>query len=128
MHNWLELHMLGREKMEDALRAAEERRRGRVERARGENRPATLILSGGEVLRLRARRGNLLVTCRTGTLWATTNRSKLDTVLSTGESVSYRDGGTIVIEALRTSTLRLEFEMDLRVAVEDPLRPALLFG
>jgi hypothetical protein len=128
MHNWLELHMLGREKMADALRAAEERRRGRAGRARGESRPATLILSRGEVLRLRAWRGNLVVRCRTGTLWATTDRSKLDTVLSTGESVSYRDGGTVVIEALRTSTLRLEFELNLRVAVGEPLRPAILFG
>jgi hypothetical protein len=129
MHNWLELHMLGREKVAETLHAAEERRRGRAGRNPGAGKqPATLILARGEVLRLKARRGSLRVTCRTGTAWVTTDRSREDSVLSTGQSVSYSDGGTVVIEALRTATLRLEFELNLRVAVGAPLRPALLLG
>jgi hypothetical protein len=129
MHNWLELHLVGRERVAEALRAAEEGRRGKAARKSGsENRPATIILSRGEVLRLRLRRGNLRVTCRTGRVWVTTDRSREDSVLSTGEVVCYRDGGSVVIEALRTATLRLEFELKLRVAVGAGLRPALLFG
>ncbi len=129
MHNWLELHMLGREKVAETLRAAEGRRRGRVERNPGAaKQPATLILARGEVLRLRARRGNLRIMCRTGTVWVTTDRSREDSVLSTGQLVSYSNGGIVVIEALRTATLRLEFELNLRVAVGAPLRPALLLG
>ena len=129
MRNWLELHMLGREKVAETLRAAEERRRGGAGRNPGAGKqPATLILARGEVLRLKARRGNLRVTCRTGTALVTTDRSREDSVLSTGQSVSYSDGGVVVVEALRTATLRLEFDLVLRVAVGAPLRPALLFG
>jgi hypothetical protein len=122
MQNWLELHLLGREKMAAELRAAEESRRGKAGRKPGTGkRPATIILSRGEVLGLRAGRGNLRVTCRTGRMWVTTDRSREDSVLSTGEWVSYHDGGTVVIEALRTSTLRLEAEQEVRVVIGAPV-------
>jgi hypothetical protein len=38
-------------------------------------------------------------------------------VLSTGEWVSYHDEGAVVIEALRTSTLRLEAEQEVRMVI-----------
>lgn len=129
MHNWMELHMLAREKVAEAIRSSEEARRGDAAGAqRAERRPASLILARGEVLRIRVKRGNLRVTCRTGRLWATSNRDRIDSLLVPNDSITYSDRGTVVVEALRTATLRLEYRETVHVHLGVPLRPALLLG
>jgi hypothetical protein len=52
----------------------------------------------------------------------------MDSLLLPTDSVTYRSRGTIVVEALRTATLRLEGEEVARVALGVPLRPALVLG
>jgi hypothetical protein len=129
MHNWLELHLQAREKMADALRTAEDVRRGRAAAPPGpEKRPTSLILTRGEVLSIHVRRGGLRITCRTGRVWATGSRSREDTLLTLNESVSYDTRGTVVIQALRTTTLRLDWQAESRVALGALPHPALLLG
>ena len=67
-----------------------------------------VILARGEVMKLKVRRGHLRVTCRAGRLWATGNRDGIDSLLGPEDSVSYEGRGTVVIQALRTATVRLE--------------------
>ena len=69
---------------------------------------SNLILTRGEIVRIRVKRGHLRVTCRTGRLWATSDRDGIDTLLVPGESVTYTDRGTVVVEALRIAALRLD--------------------
>ena len=129
MHNWMEMHMMAREKVADAIRSAETARRAGISRARrSERRPASLILARGEVVRIRVRRGNLRVTCRTGRLWATSDLDANDTLLAPEDFVTYESRGTVVVEALRTATLRLEYGEAVRVELGAPLRPAVLLG
>lgn len=129
MHNWLELYLFGRDKVAEAARSAAEFRRGRTGAgARAAKRPTNLILARGEVLTIRVKRGSLRVTCRTGRVWATSDRTRMDSLLLPTDSVTYRGRGTIVIEALRTATLRLQCEEVARVALGVPLRPALVLG
>jgi hypothetical protein len=129
MHNWLELHLQAREKMADALRMAEEARRGRVDaRRHPERRPTSVILARGEVLTIHVQRGGLCITCRTGRAWATSNRSREDTLLTLNESVSYDTRGTVVVQALRTTTLRLDWQAESHVALGALPHPALLLG
>lgn len=68
------------------------------------------------------------MTCRTGRVWATSDRTRMDSLLLPTDSVTYRSRGTIVVQALRTATLRLEGEEVARVALGVPLRPALVLG
>jgi hypothetical protein len=129
MHNWIELHMLARDKVTEAVRSAEEGRRGEAAAARqADRRPASLILAQGEVLRIRIRRGTLRVTCRTGRVWATSDREKTDNLLAPAESVTYGERGTVVVEALRTAALRLEYREAMTVERGAPLRAALQVG
>jgi hypothetical protein len=129
MHNWMEIHVTAREKMADAIRSAEEARRAGISKAgRSERRPASLILARGEVVRIRVKRGILRVTCRTGRLWATSSLASADTLLAPEDSVTYGVRGTVVVEALRTATLRLEYRDRVHVELGAPLRPALLLG
>jgi hypothetical protein len=113
----------------EAARTAGQIRRGSEGDSRREQRrPASLILSRGEVMRLKVNRGHLRVTCRAGRLWATSDRDGIDSLLQPDDSVSYEGRGTVVIEALRTATLRLESREAMHVAVGMPLLPALLRG
>lgn len=120
MHNWLELYLLGRE------RVAETRRRASAPRApRGAaSAGATLILGKGEVLSLRLPRGPFRIGCIAGRLWATADRSEADHLLTPGEAATFRGRGTLVIQALRTSTTRIDCETAVPVVLSLPLRPA----
>jgi hypothetical protein len=129
MHNWLELFLMGQDKVAEAVRSAAEARRGRAEAsARRSARPTTLIVERGEVLTVRVRRGELLVMCLTGRLWVTNDRCPNDVLLVPGESVTYHACGTVVLESLRKSTLRLIHQEEVRVAAGSPLRAAILIG
>jgi hypothetical protein len=123
MHNWLEFEYHCRERAADALRWADEERRiqaarqgaraRRRETARRahlsrERRPAVLVLARGDLLSVKVGRRGLALTCVAGRTWATTSRVSADIVLLPGQSAEFPDRGTVVIEALRTATIRVE--------------------
>ena len=123
MHSWLDFQYFGKAKIADALRWAErerlaeigrqgarERRRETARRARlgRERRPAMLVLARGELLSLRVGRRGLALTCVAGRAWATTTRMSDDVVLLPGGFVAFPYRGTVVVEALRTTTIRIE--------------------
>ncbi len=123
MHNWVEFEYHSKERMADALRWAENERRVQAVRRRAgarrretarrarmgrEPRPATLVLGRGELLTLRVGRRGLVLTCVAGRIWATTNRVSADVVLLPGQTAEFADRGTVVIEALRTATIRID--------------------
>jgi hypothetical protein len=123
MHNWVAFEYLCKERIADALRWADNERlvqavresarvrRGetaRRERMGREPRPATLVLARGELLSVRVGRRGLALTCVAGRTWATTNRISADVILLPGQSAQFPDRGTVVIEALRTATIRIE--------------------
>jgi len=134
MHNWMELHMLGQEKTSEARRRTAALRlpdHGPPELRAGDSagagsrrsrRPAlrlspprrghasatTLILEQGEVLSLHLPGRSFRVACVAGRLWATVDRSPTDHVLAPGEAQTFRGRGTMVIQALRTATVRIE--------------------
>jgi hypothetical protein len=123
MHNWVEFEYHCRERIADTLRwadnerrvqavrqAAQARRSEAARRARlgRERRPAMLVLARGELLSVKVGRGGLALTCVTGRTWATSNRLSADVILLPGQSAAFTDRGTVVIEALRTATIRIE--------------------
>jgi hypothetical protein len=69
---------------------------------------ATLILRQGEVLSLRLPGRPLRLTCVAGRLWATTNRSAEDHLLAPGEARTFHGRGTVVVQALRIATARIQ--------------------
>ena len=121
MHNWLELYLLGQERM------AETRRRVATPHVPRSFRGATLILGKGEVLSLRLPRRPFRVGCVAGRLWATADRSPVDHMLGPGEARTFR-GGTLVIQALKTSTTRIDCETAVPVLLGLPLQPAAPAG
>jgi hypothetical protein len=153
MHHWYEMYVVGRERTADRLRHAEALHRSdevRAERARprgghrdrlvtllagplrrGGGAPgvrATLVLAANEVISVRGRARPCRVTCVAGRLWVTVDGSREDYALEAGEEVTVRARGKVVVQALRTSTVRLESPRLARVAVDSPLTPRLLPG
>ncbi len=153
MHNWYEMYVVGRERTADRLRHVEALRRSdevRAQRARprGGQRAdlltlipglrrrgggargvrATLVLAANEVISMQARGRPCVVTCVAGRLWVTVDGSRVDYVLEAGEDVMVAVRARIVVQALRTATVRLESPSFARVAVDSALRPELLRG
>jgi hypothetical protein len=69
---------------------------------------ATLILEKGEVLTFRLPGRWIRIACVAGRLWATMDRSPTDHLLAPGEARTFGGRGTVVIQALRTATARIE--------------------
>ncbi len=89
---------------------------------------ATLVLAANEVISMQARRRPCRVTCVAGRLWVTADGSRVDYALEPGENAAFAVRGKVVIQALRTSTVRLESASLARVAVASALRPQLILG
>jgi len=84
---------------------------------------ATLILRQGEVLTLRLPGRPLRLACVAGRLWATTNRSAADHLLAPGEVRTFRGRGTVVVQALRIATARIELAPVTRALEVDASTP-----
>jgi ferric-dicitrate binding protein FerR (iron transport regulator) len=69
--------------------------------------PSTFILARGELASLRLRGGVCRVSCVTGRLWVTETGRREDSLLAPGEDVTFTRRGRIVVEALRTATVRV---------------------
>jgi hypothetical protein len=98
--SWIELFLLGQERVTDAIR------RTTAPRSRA---GATLVLREREVVRLRLTGWALRVACVAGRLWATVDGSTEDHLLLPGEARRFRGRGTVVVQALRPATARLDF-------------------
>ncbi|HVO37730.1 MAG TPA: DUF2917 domain-containing protein [Spirochaetia bacterium] len=88
-----------------------------------ERNPSTLVLARGELVSLQPRGRPCSISCVAGRLWVTAAGSREDCVLLPGNSMTVRKRGRIVVEALRTATVRLE----IRAAARAPA-PAAFSG
>jgi len=142
MHNWYEMYLFGREKASSLVSLSQSIRMARGRDAAPEKRPsestivrldrgkdadrahATFVLQRNEVIAIRAHRRLYRVSCVAGRVWATIDGDAGDSVLGAGDSMTYRTGGRIVIQALHTATVRIECRSAARVVVGAPMRPA----
>jgi len=65
------------------------------------------ILARGEVVSVDSRRG-CRIGCVAGCVWVTTAGRLADIMLAAGEEIRWSGRGRVVVEALRTATVRLE--------------------
>jgi len=84
-----------------------------------EMNPSTFVLTRGEPTSLRLRGRACRISCVTGRLWVTASGRREDSVLAPGENVTFTGRGRIVVEALRTATVRLEVHKAARAEVEE---------
>jgi len=90
--------------------------------------PSTFVLARGELTSLRLRGRPCRISCRAGRLWVTASGRQEDSVLAPGEQVTFAGRGRIVVEALRTATVRLEIYASARTEVEEGDRPLILWA
>ena len=92
--------------------------------------PSTIVLAKGELAPLRTRGRACRVTCVSGRLWVTASGRAEDTVLSPGQTAVFTGKSRIVIEALRTATVRLEVRAAARPRISPPRPegPRKLYG
>jgi hypothetical protein len=146
MRNWYEMYVYGRDKASGLASLSRSARMAREAEAARENRPAestvvrldrgkdadragaTFVLQRNEVISIRTRRRAHLVSCVAGRVWTTVDGNTEDSLLSAGETMTYRTGETIVVQALRTATVRIECHRTARVIVGAPMRPAFQLG
>ena len=89
---------------------------------------ATFVMERGAVLSIRVGRRPYRIACVAGKLWTTMDGSTVDTVLAAGESLAYRGKGKVVVQALRTATVRVECPSAARVFLSSPMRQAFQLG
>jgi hypothetical protein len=69
--------------------------------------PSTFVLSRGELASIRLEGRACRVSCVAGRLWVTSSGQRDDSVLTPGTMAGFKGRGTIVVQALRTATVRL---------------------
>ena len=77
--------------------------------------PSTLVLARSELAAIRLQGRTYRISCLAGRLWVTESGSPQDSVLCPGDVLTLTGRGRVVIEALRTATVRLEIDTDVRV-------------
>ncbi len=85
-----------------------------------EMNPSTLVLARGEVASLRLRGRAYRISCVAGRLWVTASGHREDSVLAPGEELTFTGRGRIVVEALRTATVRVENHTAAHVSPRAP--------
>ena len=71
-------------------------------------RNTTIDLPKGAMATYRAGLPPVSITCASGLLWATIDGSSTDFILASGETARFDRRGTIVIQALQPTTVRVE--------------------
>jgi len=89
--------------------------RGKQMRNWLEMNPSTLVLARSELASLRLRGRACRISCVTGRLWVTASGRREESVLAPREEVTFTGRGRIVVEALRTTKVRLEIHTAERV-------------
>ncbi len=80
-----------------------------------EMNPSTLVLARQEVVSLRLTSRTCRISCVAGRLWVTANGYGEDVLLVAGDEVTFTGRGRIVVEALRTATVRFEIRVAARL-------------
>ncbi len=75
--------------------------------------PSTLVLARGELASMRLGGRACRISCVAGRLCVTATGHRDDFVLAPGQEVRFAGGGEIVVEALRTATVRLEIRTEV---------------
>ncbi len=70
--------------------------------------PSTMVIEPHRPVSINPRGLMCRVWCITGRLWVTAGGSAEDWLLAAGDQACFCGGGMVVIEALRTSTIRVE--------------------
>jgi hypothetical protein len=131
-HNWFRMYVFGHKKVTchtGSIQAAHV-----AEQTRPVTAPsvlsarATFVLQRNDLLSIRVRRRPYRIACIAGRLWTTVDNSFADTLLVAGETVTYHKSGKIVIQALRTATVRIECPSPARIVVDSPVRPVFQPG
>ena len=86
-----------------------------------EMNPSTFVLARRDVVSLRLRGRECRVSCLAGRLWVTASGCPQDSVLAPGEEATFTGRSRIVVEALRTATVRLEMCKAARAKARAPL-------
>jgi hypothetical protein len=150
MHNWFEMSAYARDRVSELTRLSESIRTAQgalglrakaAEPIRIAPAPepvtsgrdatgarATFVMERGEVLSIRVGRRPYRIACIAGRLWTTMDGSTVDLVLAAGESLAYHGRGKVVVQALRTATVRVESPSAARVFLSSPVRPAFQLG
>jgi hypothetical protein len=76
--------------------------------------PSTFVLTRGELTTLRPGGRTCRISCVAGRLWVTTGGRREDSVLVPGEGIAVTGRGTVIVQALRTATVRLEVDVPAR--------------
>jgi hypothetical protein len=76
-----------------------------------EMNPSTLVLARGEIASLRLSGRAFRISCVTGRIWVTASGRHEDSVLAPGTGVTFTGRGRVVVEALRTATVRLKGDL-----------------
>jgi Protein of unknown function (DUF2917) len=71
-------------------------------------RSTTFILSRGSVASFGRRERPMSITCAVGLVWVTIEGSRTDHLVEAGQTVRFQRRGRVVIQALRSATVRLE--------------------
>jgi hypothetical protein len=145
-HNWYELHIVARQVQKDLYRQADKSRLADATRKsqKEEKRhamqarlaAATTVVSGGatfilrrnEVISICVWRRPYRIACVTGRLWTTITDSPADAVLVAGETITYCNKGKIVVQALDTTTIRIDCRSPMRIAAGSPFSPVFQPG
>lgn len=69
---------------------------------------STLVLARGQLASFRIDGRACRISCVAGRLWVTETGQREDSVLTPGQKVTFTRRGRIVVEALRTATVRIE--------------------
>ena len=93
-----------------------------------EMNPSTFVLARGALTSLRLGGRACRISCVAGRLWVTASGRPEDLVLAPGEKVTLTGHGRIVVEALRTATVRLETRAPGRAEVEAGDGPLILWA
>ena len=93
-----------------------------------EMNPSTFVLARGELTSMRLRGRACRIFCLAGRLWVTASGRPEDSVLAAGEQVTFAGRGRIVVEALRTATVRLETCAAARTEVEEGDGPLMIWA
>ena len=85
-----------------------------------EMNPSTLVLARGELASIRLRGGVYRITCVAGRLWVTVTGQPEDSVLAPGDEMSCTGRGRMVVQALRTATMRAEIHVPAAMKARAP--------
>ena len=82
--------------------------------------PSTLVLARGELASFQPTDRICRVSCMAGRLWVTGSGTPEDFVLAPGEEVIFTGRGTVVVQALRRATVRLDVRRRAPAPVAEP--------